>query len=441
MNPLLFLFYYFLHGLIQLATWVYYSKITVVGKSIRTKPTIFVSNHPSTMLDPLNVAISVRQKITFLANAGMFRNPVAAWLLRKLYCIPVERAQDTGGKPVNNAASFEQVNTFLAKQRGCLYVAPEGSSYVERRLRKLKTGTARMALSAETSSGWSLGLNIQPVGLNYEDPTRFRRAFIKVFGPPIRVADYRLMNESDPTAAVRCLTEDMETGLRQVVIDCEDGQQDELLHHLETILQSEKPAQPVEAFQRAQAVLDKLRKWKAESPEQFGQFSDLVFGYANMLKSLKISDLQVRGAEFERASLVLAATAPLAVPGFMLHFFPVFLSGKISRAINADLHWTPTYKFTAGFVCYVVFIWLGTWLVGQLATAFGLGVWVKWAFLAVYFPLGLVTEWWLNEWKTHGQNRRAAFLRSNKKQEWAELAGLRKQITAQLNRLNEPSLG
>jgi 1-acyl-sn-glycerol-3-phosphate acyltransferase len=134
------------------------------------------------MLDPLNAAEEIQTEVFFLANAGLFKNPVAGWILRKLYCIPIQRYEDTGGKPLNNKASFEQAIRHLA-QGGCLYIAPEGTSYVNRRLRKLKTGTARIAFATESSHDFQLGLCILPVGLNYSDPTQFRSQLLTIPAP------------------------------------------------------------------------------------------------------------------------------------------------------------------------------------------------------------------------------------------------------------------
>ncbi len=429
MNPILYVLYYFFKWLIQLATWVYYAKITVAGERHHRSrnPCILVSNHPSTMLDPLNVAIRVHAEIYFLANASLFRNPVAAWLLRKLYCIPIERYQDTGGKPLDNADSFEQATKFLSGG-GCLYVAPEGSSFVERRLRKLKTGTARIAFSAESSNDFRLGLTILPVGLNYSDPTRFRSKLLVVFGEPIRVADFRKDWEPDPAEGVRSLTEEMGNQLSSLTIDCEDAAQDQLLHHLETILQHERPLPPLENGKRSQQVLARLRQWKADDAAAYEAFSSLVLSYFEKIKSLKISDLTVKNGQVAVGFIPLVASSPLFIFGYLTHLLPTFFTNKITNAINGDIHWVPTYKFTAGVALYPLFIWLQTWLVGQIAMHYGLGSWVKWAYLLAVIPLGLVAEWWLKKWKLWQQGRRAAFFAQNKKEAWAELTGLRQRI-------------
>lgn len=438
MNPILYVLYYFFKLLVWSATSVYYAKVTVVGERHHRSrnPCILVSNHPSTMLDPLNVAIVVDAEIKFLANAGLFKNPVAAWLLRQLYCIPVERYQDTGGKPLNNAASFEQASNYLATG-GCLFVAPEGNSFVERRLRKIKTGTARIAFDAESRHNWQLGLTIQPVGLDYSDPTKFRSELLKVFGKPIRVADFREDYEADPVNGVHCLTEAIGEHIGALIIDCEDGQQDQLLYRVEAILRTEKPLPPLEKLRRSQTVLSRLRHWKASDVTGYEAFSTQIFDYFEKTKSLKITDLQIAKQPEKGGLAKLVATLPFCLPGYLTHVLPCFFAKKITNALNADYHWIPTYKFTAGVVMYPLFIGLQTWLVGKLAVYFGCGDWVKWAYLAAVIPLGLVTEWWLKKARNWQRWRRAAFLRTSNRTEWDALTNLRQAIVQKLVSLGQ----
>lgn len=431
MNPILYILYYFFKVLVRTSTWVYYAKVTVAGQRHHRSrnPCILVTNHPSTLLDPLNTAIEVDAEVNFLANASLFQHPVADWLLSKLYCIPIERYQDTGGKPLNNAASFKQATKFLSSG-GCLYVAPEGSSYVERRLRKIKTGTARIAFAAEKANNWQLRLTILPIGLNYSDPTKFRSELLTVFGEPIRVADFRDVHEADPVNAVQRLTEAIGEGIGAVIIDCEDGQQDELLHRLETIMQNEIPLPPEQQLRRTQAVLVRLRQWKANNLAEYEVFSKSVFDYFNRINLLKISDLDVAKQQSKRQTLSLAVTSPLFAMGWLSHVLPCFFTKKITDALNGDYHWVPTYKFTAGLVLYLLFIWLQTWLVGELAEQLGFGAWVKWAYLLAYIPLGLIAEWWLKTWKRNQQSSVATYLSANEKDIWGQLRNLRQQIIA-----------
>ena len=429
LNPILYFIYYVVKLLVRLSTWVYYSKITVTGKrhDRSQNPCILISNHPSTLLDPLNVAVEVNAEVNFLANSTLFKHPVADWLLRRLYCIPIERPQDNGGKPLNNAENFRQAVRFLAKD-GCLYIAPEGSSFVERRLRKLKTGTARIAFATEAANGWSVGLTLLPIGLNYSDPTKFRSRLVTVFGTPIRVADFRELYEADAVNAVHCLTEAVAEQLKTLILDCEDDAQDQLLYRVDAILRNEERLPSVEKLRRSQRVLGSLQQWKTEDAADYANFSALVFDYFERIKMLKINDLHVKNPAPGRKALLLAATFPLFLPSYLSHALPCFSTQKITKSLNADYHWLPTYKFAAGVVLYPLFIWLQTWFVGKMADWLGWPDWVKWAYLLAIVPMGLLAEWWLRTWTLAQRGSRAAYIAKNEAAIWEQLRGLRGQI-------------
>ncbi|MFK8105018.1 MAG: 1-acyl-sn-glycerol-3-phosphate acyltransferase, partial [Saprospiraceae bacterium] len=177
MKAFLYLFYHSVRLLALTIFRLFYGKKTILNqKNLKVDyPCILVSNHPNTLHDPLHVAAKVDHRIVhFLVNAGLFATPFTNWFFSTFYCIKIERPQDVKGGKISNEKAFEACDIFL-RQGGCLYIAPEGTSRVERHIRKMKTGAARIALSAERHNNYQLGLKILPVGLNYDNPTKFRR--------------------------------------------------------------------------------------------------------------------------------------------------------------------------------------------------------------------------------------------------------------------------
>lgn len=65
---------------------------------------ILASNHFSAS-DPIDIGLSVRRQIMFMAKAELFQNPIAAWFFRNLGAFPVDRGK--GDKTSIN--HFEEV--------------------------------------------------------------------------------------------------------------------------------------------------------------------------------------------------------------------------------------------------------------------------------------------------------------------------------------------
>src|SRR5262249_12594320 len=88
----------------------------------------------------------------------------------------------------------------------------------------LRTGAARIALSAEAEANWQLHLQIVPVGLWYQKKSQFRSAALAVFGQPFGLAEIKMRYQEDPDAAVDALTEQIDARLDTVVLQAENAE-------------------------------------------------------------------------------------------------------------------------------------------------------------------------------------------------------------------------
>lgn len=432
LNPVLYLLYYCFKVIVWASQRVFYSKITVVNKERGRfdNPCIVISNHPSTLLDPLNTAVEIKTEVFFLANASLFKYRFTDWLLNQLYCIPVERDKDTGGRPLNNLESFERSTKHLAGG-GCLYVAPEGYSYVYRRLQKIRTGTARIAFAAESRHQFQLGLTILPVGLNYSDPTKFRSSLLTIFGEPVRVADFQKDWEADEMEAVKTLTLHLREKLRELTLDTADDEEERLLIHLEEMLQNERPLAPHEQLKRSQNLLENWHDWRTQKPLEFRGFQQQVFAYFDELKAMKISDSALSCIESKHGHVSIVRLAlffPFFLLGGLTHFLPVFFTKKLSAWLNKDIHWEATYKYVIGLVLYPLFIGLQIWMVDNMADATNTAPWLTWIYIFTIVPSGLIAEWWLKRWNARRERRRLNILTEQNAADFSSLLKKRAEI-------------
>jgi 1-acyl-sn-glycerol-3-phosphate acyltransferase len=140
-------------AILKLALRIFFRHIEVAGleRVPATGPVIFALNHPNGLVDPVFILCLAPRRVSFLAKSPLFRMPVIGYLVRALEAIPVYRRQDAGEDVSRNRETFEKCRALL-KSGGTIAICPEGVSHNEPRLLPLKTGAARIALAAASSS-------------------------------------------------------------------------------------------------------------------------------------------------------------------------------------------------------------------------------------------------------------------------------------------------
>ena len=211
--------YHAVKGILKVALAVFFKKITVTGiENIPGKgPMILVANHPNTFMDPIIIASITDQRLGFVANAGIFTNKIFNSVFRYFHVIPIFRKKDvaSGEKP-DNTEAFSKCHDYLNEGRTFL-IFPEGSSYYELKLREIKTGTSRIALSFDQLKNFESNLKIVPVALDYSDSIQFRSVVSVTVHPALEMDDYRADYKMDPVQGVKSLTDDIRKALAESI--------------------------------------------------------------------------------------------------------------------------------------------------------------------------------------------------------------------------------
>jgi 1-acyl-sn-glycerol-3-phosphate acyltransferase len=220
----------------RLVNRVYFVDVHAAGQERLPEggPVIVAANHPGSILDSILLATHTPRPIHYLARSGLFRWPIAATLFRQLGAIPIYRAQDGGNHSTRNVEVFARVYDVL-DAGGCIGIFPEGQNSPAGQVGPLRTGTARIALTAEARNDWCLGLRIAPVGITYENHDFLMSAVMLGFAPSIRVDAYAQQYRADPEAAIRRLTDDLQQALRRQTLHSEDRKLGELAAELAAI--------------------------------------------------------------------------------------------------------------------------------------------------------------------------------------------------------------
>ena len=166
--------YRLLTGIARLAVRWYYRDADFDGadRIPRSGPVLLVVNHPNELMDAIFAGLVAPRQLTFTGKATLFENPIANAFLRHMRVVPLRRTQDeravADAIPVGasrNADAFAAIHAALAGGQIVL-IFPEGRSWDEPRLAPIKTGAARIALSARDAG--IRDVTVVPIGINYE---------------------------------------------------------------------------------------------------------------------------------------------------------------------------------------------------------------------------------------------------------------------------------
>ncbi len=316
--------YRILRWFLRLVTRVFYRQVEVVGQEhIPTdRAVIFAGNHPNSLIDPVLIVTTCGRIVSFAAKDVLFKSRLLRIVLNALGAVPLARRQDHGDVTGANDKAFAAMFGIL-KQGRAIGIFPEGISHDDSQLATLKTGAARLALTAAAQQGSPVC--IVPCGLTFIRRKRFRSRVLVQYGPPIEIDAARLAaRDADEKAAVRTLTTDLETALRGLTVNAEDWQTVRVLDGVRRLYQPQKVAiaDRTELARRFNLHYPKV----SEEPAVKALYA-AVTEYLDRLDALALSDRDVRtelstwGAlvKTTRYLALILFWLPLALPGAILH--------------------------------------------------------------------------------------------------------------------------
>lgn len=370
--------YRFLKLLFGPALRIFYRNVEVKGLEHipAAGPLILVANHPNTILDPIAVGTSVDRELFFLAKGILFKSKLLKWLLPKCNVIPIYRAQDDSSEMTKNADSFQKCFEHLAGG-GTLLIFPEGVSLNERKLRKIKTGTARIALGAEETHDFQLGLNIVSIGLNYSSHHRFNSDLFINIGEPVRVSTYNESYRKDPTAATRSLTDEIRKSLERQIVAIEDDGVDRLVKQIETMYKSRllrdlgySPKIREQDFMVTKAISDVVHFFVEKDPKRVERIQAAIDAYFYALDELALEDRQLK--KFSPGRSVLRSLGnllyfifglPVFIFGAVTNYLPFHIPGWVARKVIPSREYLGSVVLITGVLTFTIFYLLQLWLV------------------------------------------------------------------------------
>jgi 1-acyl-sn-glycerol-3-phosphate acyltransferase len=348
---------------------LFYGRIEVTGAEHLdpSAPTILACNHPNSIVDPLLLGTITDRQIAFCARDGLFRVPVFGTLLRAVGAIPIRRRSDHGGATADNAAAFSACEEVLAKG-GVMAIFPEGKTHGHLRIEPVKTGTARIAISAEASRP-GLGVRVVPVGVTYLVRHAFRSDIHLALGPPIVVADAIGGASADDSEAVRALTARIGDALRDLAVHIEKTEDERLIAQVTSIVVGIRASEgldaggqsPAERTALVRRVVDAYRWLSEVDPERTRELRERLDRYMEEREDLGLGGerpaLQHRGERrlaLQGAARVAFLTlgAPLAAFGLATSLVPYTLLRFAMRPLRLSTDRVALFKLLGGAVLF-----------------------------------------------------------------------------------------
>ncbi len=373
-------------GLVRL----FYREIAVSGgerlPNPAEGPVVVVANHPNGLLDPVVIRLALGRPVAFLAKSTLFGNPLGRAAMGAFEAIPVYRAQEAD--TARNEETFQRCRQVLLASDGSvgpddgagwLALFPEGTSHSDSQLKALKTGAARIALSAEAADGFRGRVRILPLGLLYEDKGTFRSRVAVSVGESFTMSALEVdaaALAADERACVGRLTARIGAALSDCVLEAGDQQTWKALQAVAAWTSPGGGRDLAAVERRARQLAAAWRQLLIDDPEQAGALTERFRRYVRMVETFGITDpLAWEGetaptpAGFLGSLAPLILLAPLALLGAVMGWAPyravrplaVRLAGQHTDLIS-------TFKLLLGLLTltstYVAWAIVGAWLMG-----------------------------------------------------------------------------
>ena len=377
------MFHRLIISLIRIVANTFFRRIDVVGlENIPAEgPVIFAGNHPNALMDGwLLIAKCERWPLYFLASAKLWQYRMLVPILEATGAVPVFRREEHGGE-VDNQQAFEKVYEIIESGK-CMGIFPEGISHAESQLVKLKTGTARIALSVAARGKTSI--RIVPCGLNYIHRHRFRSQVLIEFGEPIAVGEKWVRDyEKNEQETVRQLTEYLTQALKNVTLNAPDWR---TLRFIQTARRLYKPTSaeltPGQYVELSRRFVD--RYLAAIDDPAMQAFREEVENYQSRLEMLGLKDYQLRypvtlGHAFRKVmlrGLTMLALLQLAIPGALVHLPVGWIAATVGERFSYEMDDIATLKVFAT-ILLLPLIYL------TIAIAVGVYFGIGWALIAM----------------------------------------------------------
>ncbi|HEX9652244.1 MAG TPA: lysophospholipid acyltransferase family protein [bacterium] len=366
--------YRFIRVIVKIAMAIFFQKIELRnGESVPARgPVVFVANHPNSIMDALVMGAVTKRKVNYIGHAGLFSNKLKSWFLRSCGVIPVYRREDAPDKMEQNVAAFE--SCFEALENGeTIGIFPEGTSDMLRKVKRVKTGAARIVLEAERRNGYQLGVTVLPIGLYFFSRSRFRSKVMVNVGKPIALTPFFETNERSNAEAVQQLTAEIQQHLEHLTVNIQHQELDQFVRDIEWLYRDELKADAfpdsrsqkaaVTEFILTQRIAECVEYYFSHQPERVREMQEKINAYKRKLNRLHLKDNMLKETQnfwqLLRASFWTFMKAligfPVAAYGVANNFIPYLISESFAKKFIDERTKILSALFIGGSLVFIGF--------------------------------------------------------------------------------------
>ncbi len=441
------LLYRFTSAIVRLGLRIFFQKIELrhAGNIPLHGPVLFVANHPNSIMDALLLGAVTKRKVNYLAHAGLFRWKPMAWFLRSCGVIPVHRRSDDPDKMDQNVNAF--VACYEKLEAGeTIGIFPEGTSDMLRKVKKVKTGAARILLETEARNGYDLGVKLLPVGLHFFSRSRFRSRVLVNFGEPVPLVKFFTKYADEPIEGVRALTDEIQKRLEALTINIREDELDRFVREIEFLYRDELKStdsskSTVEEFVITQRIAECVQYYQDHRPELVAEMRERITEYRRKLDRLRLRDAVLRDgkATITRDMLRVLGIGllglPLALYGAINNLIPYLISEGFARMFLHERTKILTALLIGGGLAFIIFFAAQITFVAQFVS------WLWAAIYAISLPLsGFFALAYVQLLRKYRQRISFSFLLFTNKHLVIKMRRQRKALIAAMNQVRDEYL-
>lgn len=364
--------------------WGFFRKVHLHNRSgvPSDKPVLLAANHPTAFVDPCLLCSYLNPPIYNMTRGDIFRKPFFRMLMEGINMFPVYRARDGYTGRDRNEAVFDFCVEKL-RDRRVVTIYVEGEHHLDKRIRSVQKGIARIAFEAYDKHRLD-ALQIIPAGCNYRFGDRPRDEVMINIGAPIYVKDYWDAYLRDPAVTTQRLCDDIETALKSVCYHIESPDDDVLAERLLTLLRSENTpaAFPLVShndgrFFKGKALIDQVNEMAATEKNQLKAKTDRYF---DLLGKSGLHDdalMNPAWAGLDRILIFVAGLIPFLI-GYISSWPLIWLAKYVADKKVSKREFYTSVRMGVGFLAgvpyYFMLLLTGIFAGTPLWIAFGLAL-------------------------------------------------------------------